>query len=76
MKDARKGKAMGVREPGEPLKGRLLALVFERTRVLWPCVLLHLAFNLAAFAWRDGHIAQETSPERAPEALEPAAVGA
>lgn len=30
MKDARKGKAMGVREPGEPLKGRLLALVFER----------------------------------------------
>jgi membrane protease YdiL (CAAX protease family) len=26
----------------------LLALVYERTRVLWPCVLLHLAFNLAA----------------------------
>lgn len=26
----------------------LLALVYERTRTLWPCVLLHLAFNLAA----------------------------
>ncbi|MFB7919287.1 lysostaphin resistance A-like protein [Streptomyces sp. NPDC056061] len=26
----------------------LLALVFERTRRLWPCVLLHLGFNLAA----------------------------
>lgn len=26
----------------------LLALVYERTRVLWPCVLLHLGFNLAA----------------------------
>ncbi|MFK0179639.1 lysostaphin resistance A-like protein [Streptomyces xanthochromogenes] len=25
----------------------LLALVYERTRVLWPCVLLHLGFNLA-----------------------------
>ncbi|MDX3020058.1 CPBP family intramembrane glutamic endopeptidase [Streptomyces acidiscabies] len=26
----------------------LLALVYEYTRVLWPCVLLHLGFNLAA----------------------------
>ncbi|MER6367138.1 type II CAAX endopeptidase family protein [Streptomyces mirabilis] len=26
----------------------LLALVYERTRVLWPCVFLHLGFNLAA----------------------------
>lgn len=26
----------------------LLALVYERTHVLWPCVLLHLGFNLAA----------------------------
>ncbi|MFF1880230.1 CPBP family intramembrane glutamic endopeptidase [Pseudarthrobacter sp. NPDC058196] len=26
----------------------LLALVYERSRVLWPSVLLHLAFNLAA----------------------------
>ncbi|MGW0881317.1 CPBP family intramembrane glutamic endopeptidase [Streptomyces sp. NPDC002671] len=26
----------------------LLALVYERARVLWPCVLLHLGFNLAA----------------------------
>ncbi|WP_326742823.1 CPBP family intramembrane glutamic endopeptidase [Streptomyces sp. NBC_01768] len=26
----------------------LLALVYERMRVLWPCVLLHLGFNLAA----------------------------
>jgi uncharacterized protein len=26
----------------------LLALVYERTRVLWPCVVLHLGFNLAA----------------------------
>ncbi|GHB88509.1 hypothetical protein GCM10010306_099440 [Streptomyces umbrinus] len=26
----------------------LLALTYERTRVLWPCVLLHLGFNLAA----------------------------
>ncbi|MFF4410216.1 CPBP family intramembrane glutamic endopeptidase [Streptomyces sp. NPDC001404] len=26
----------------------LLALVCEHTRVLWPCVLLHLGFNLAA----------------------------
>ncbi|MBK3582662.1 CPBP family intramembrane metalloprotease [Streptomyces sp. MBT57] len=26
----------------------LLALVYERTRTLWPCVLLHLGFNLAA----------------------------
>ncbi|MGW0897566.1 CPBP family intramembrane glutamic endopeptidase [Streptomyces goshikiensis] len=26
----------------------LLALVYERTRALWPCVLLHLGFNLAA----------------------------
>ncbi|MER6520049.1 type II CAAX endopeptidase family protein [Streptomyces sp. NPDC001553] len=26
----------------------LLALVYERTRALWPCVLLHLNFNLAA----------------------------
>ncbi|MFD2794603.1 CPBP family intramembrane glutamic endopeptidase [Promicromonospora vindobonensis] len=26
----------------------LLALVYERTRRLWPCVLLHLGFNLAA----------------------------
>jgi membrane protease YdiL (CAAX protease family) len=26
----------------------LLALVYERTRMLWPCVLLHLGFNLAA----------------------------
>ncbi|MYR60058.1 CPBP family intramembrane metalloprotease [Streptomyces sp. SID625] len=26
----------------------LLALVYERTRVLWPCMLLHLGFNLAA----------------------------
>ncbi|MGI8306999.1 lysostaphin resistance A-like protein [Saccharopolyspora hattusasensis] len=26
----------------------LLALVYERTRLLWPCVLLHLGFNLAA----------------------------
>ncbi|MFD4242739.1 CPBP family intramembrane glutamic endopeptidase [Streptomyces sp. NPDC058525] len=26
----------------------LLALVYERTRILWPCVLLHLGFNLAA----------------------------
>ncbi|MGW0868873.1 CPBP family intramembrane glutamic endopeptidase [Streptomyces sp. NPDC002740] len=26
----------------------LLALVYERTRALWPCVLLHLSFNLAA----------------------------
>ncbi|WP_405824267.1 type II CAAX endopeptidase family protein [Streptomyces sp. NBC_00838] len=25
-----------------------LALVYEHTRVLWPCVLLHLGFNLAA----------------------------
>ena len=26
----------------------LLALLYERTRVLWPCVLIHLGFNLAA----------------------------
>ncbi|MFF8918022.1 CPBP family intramembrane glutamic endopeptidase [Streptomyces sp. NPDC015032] len=26
----------------------LLALLYERTRALWPCVLLHLGFNLAA----------------------------
>jgi uncharacterized protein len=26
----------------------LLALVYERTRLLWPCVLMHLAFNLMA----------------------------
>ncbi|MEU7156070.1 type II CAAX endopeptidase family protein [Streptomyces chrestomyceticus] len=26
----------------------LLALTYERTHVLWPCVLLHLGFNLAA----------------------------
>ncbi|GAA3257607.1 CPBP family intramembrane glutamic endopeptidase [Streptomyces lavendulae] len=26
----------------------LLALLYEHTRVLWPCVLLHLGFNLAA----------------------------
>ncbi|MEU9599719.1 CPBP family intramembrane glutamic endopeptidase [Streptomyces sp. NPDC048109] len=26
----------------------LLALVYEHTRVLWPCVLLHLGFNVAA----------------------------
>ncbi|MFK0154158.1 lysostaphin resistance A-like protein [Streptomyces sp. NPDC090493] len=26
----------------------LLSLVYEHTRALWPCVLLHLAFNLAA----------------------------
>ncbi|MFD8609461.1 CPBP family intramembrane glutamic endopeptidase [Streptomyces sp. NPDC059631] len=26
----------------------LLALVYERMRALWPCVLLHLCFNLAA----------------------------
>ncbi|UJW28821.1 CPBP family intramembrane metalloprotease [Saccharothrix sp. AJ9571] len=26
----------------------LLALVYERTRLLWPCVILHLGFNLAA----------------------------
>ncbi|MFE7114093.1 CPBP family intramembrane glutamic endopeptidase [Streptomyces sp. NPDC057654] len=26
----------------------LLALVYEHTRALWPCVLLHLGFNLAA----------------------------
>ncbi|MFJ6141375.1 lysostaphin resistance A-like protein [Kitasatospora sp. NPDC092286] len=26
----------------------LLALVYERTRALWPCVVLHLGFNLAA----------------------------
>lgn len=26
----------------------ILALVYEHTRVLWPCVLLHLGFNLAA----------------------------
>jgi membrane protease YdiL (CAAX protease family) len=26
----------------------LLALVYERTHALWPCVLLHLGFNLAA----------------------------
>ncbi|MFJ7280364.1 lysostaphin resistance A-like protein [Kitasatospora sp. NPDC098663] len=26
----------------------LLALVYERTRALWPCVLLHMGFNLAA----------------------------
>ncbi|MEV0443544.1 CPBP family intramembrane glutamic endopeptidase [Streptomyces spectabilis] len=26
----------------------LLALVYEHARVLWPCVLLHLGFNLAA----------------------------
>ncbi|KOT51126.1 MULTISPECIES: CPBP family intramembrane glutamic endopeptidase [Streptomyces] len=26
----------------------LLTLIYERTRVLWPCVLLHLGFNLAA----------------------------
>ncbi|MUU73432.1 CPBP family intramembrane glutamic endopeptidase [Pseudarthrobacter sp. GA104] len=26
----------------------LLALVYERTRVLWPCVLMHLGFNLVA----------------------------
>lgn len=26
----------------------LLALIYEHTRVLWPCVLLHLGFNLAA----------------------------
>ncbi|MFI9629242.1 lysostaphin resistance A-like protein [Streptomyces sp. NPDC052042] len=28
----------------------LLALVYERTRALWPCVLVHLGFNLAATA--------------------------
>ncbi|MCM2392644.1 CPBP family intramembrane glutamic endopeptidase [Streptomyces albipurpureus] len=26
----------------------LLSLVYERTRALWPCVVLHLGFNLAA----------------------------
>ncbi|MGW6602880.1 CPBP family intramembrane glutamic endopeptidase [Streptomyces sp. NPDC055036] len=26
----------------------VLALVYERTRALWPCMLLHLGFNLAA----------------------------
>jgi uncharacterized protein len=26
----------------------LLGLVYERTRALWPCVLVHLAFNVAA----------------------------
>lgn len=26
----------------------LLALVYERTRTVWPCVLMHLAFNLVA----------------------------
>lgn len=26
----------------------LLALIYERTRVLWPCILLHLGFNLTA----------------------------
>jgi ornithine carbamoyltransferase len=30
MKDARKGAPKGLREPGEPLKGRMLALIFER----------------------------------------------
>jgi ornithine carbamoyltransferase len=30
MKDARKGMARGLREPSEPLKGRMLALIFER----------------------------------------------
>jgi ornithine carbamoyltransferase len=30
MKDARKGVPKGLREPGEPLKGRMLALIFER----------------------------------------------
>lgn len=26
----------------------LLAVVYERTRSLWPCILIHLGFNLAA----------------------------
>ena len=30
MKEARKGAPKGQREPGEPLKGRMLALIFER----------------------------------------------
>jgi ornithine carbamoyltransferase len=30
MKDARKGLSKGLREPDEPLKGRMLALIFER----------------------------------------------
>jgi ornithine carbamoyltransferase len=30
MKDARKGAPKGLREPDEPLKGRMLALIFER----------------------------------------------
>ena len=30
MKDARRGQPRGLREPGEPLKGRVLALIFER----------------------------------------------
>lgn len=30
MKDARRGQPKGQREPGEPLKGRMLALIFER----------------------------------------------
>jgi membrane protease YdiL (CAAX protease family) len=28
--------------------GVLLALLYERTRALWPCVVVHLGFNLAA----------------------------
>jgi ornithine carbamoyltransferase len=30
MKDARQGLAQGVREPGEPLKGKVIGLIFER----------------------------------------------
>jgi len=43
---------------------------------LWLFSLTMIVFNIAAFAWTEGRIVPARVPEREPEAVEPAAVGA